>query len=274
MMMANEAWLQTIGDILLEGKPVAPQQSTGASNRVSFEILNHAMKFDMAHPIVTIKPNTSWLYMCAEALWVIEGSNKLSYNLEIDRIQGPYSDDNETLAGAYGPAFKYQKDWVIKKLNQDRNTRQAVMTIWRRNPKPAKDIPCTCMLQFIIRDNKLNVLVTMRSSDVGMGLPYDMLTFTCIAAEIASSLQESTELGVCYITAGSRHIYENQITQLSNLFDSCVGFYSQPEHQPWATWKWPGIKDIMLRIINMKYADRAHAQSIARDLLLRAAGEL
>lgn len=271
---ANDAWLQTIEAIIRYGNAVAPPHSTGSAGRVSFEVLNHVMHFNMAYPIVTLKPNTSWLYMCAEALWVIEGSNKLKYNTEIDRIQRNYSDDGEILAGAYGPHFKQQKDWIIQKLNEDRNTRQAVMLIWKRKPKPSRDIPCTCMLQFVIRDNKLHVLVTMRSSDVGIGLPYDMLTFTCMAAEIASSLQESTELGYCYITAGSRHIYENQMSQLSELYKENAGYWSKPEHQPWLTWKWPAIKDIMKNIIDMKYEDRAHAQSIARDLLIRAAGDL
>jgi thymidylate synthase len=229
------------------------------------------MVFDMQYPLVTIKPNTSWLYMCAEPMWVIAGSNELNWHPEISNIQEAYSDNHETLSGAYGPAFKHQLAYILRTLNADRNSRQAVMTIWKRNPLLSKDIPCTLALQFIIRNDVLDCIVTMRSSDVGMGLPYDMLTFTCIAAEIASLLSESTELGCCYITAGSRHIYQNHFDKLSYLYSNFVA-NAKDDYKAWQIWKWPSIKETMYTINAMQYEDRAHAQSIAYDKLLGASG--
>ena len=268
-MKANDAWLQTIGDVITNGEAVPPQKSTGSGGRLSFELLGHQLSFDMHYPLVTIKPTTSWLYMCAEPLWVIEGSNPLSWNSEIEHIQGPYSDDQIVLKGAYGPPFKQQIRYIIEKINEDRNTRQAVMTIWKRAPKPSKDIPCTVALQFIVRNDKLHCLVTMRSSDVGMGLPYDMFTFTCMTAEIASRLAESTDLGTCVITAGSRHIYQDQMHKLSHLYSNYVA-KSADDYEPFEIWKWPAVKEAMYNIISMQYEDRSFAQSIARDRLMSA----
>jgi Thymidylate synthase len=45
----------------------------------------------------------------------------------------------------------------------------------------------------------------MRSSDVWMGLPYDMFSFTCMSYMIAETV--NAVLGNCSITAGSSHIY-------------------------------------------------------------------
>lgn len=269
-MKANDAWLKTIGDVITHGQAVPPQKSVGAGNRLSFEVLAHTLSFDMQYPIVLSKPSTSWLYMCAEPLWVLDGSNKLSWLPEIEKIQAPYSDNQSTLAGAYGPAMLNQLDYVARKLNGDINSRQAVMTIWKRNPKPSRDIPCTVAVQFIVRENRINCIVTMRSSDVGMGLPYDMLTFACMAAEVATFIDEPLELGNCYITAGSRHIYTDQMDKLTFITQSSI---EAPEYKPWNVWSWPGIKAKMYSIASTPYEDRSLYQSIARDRLLGASGD-
>lgn len=265
---ADRAWINTIKDVLEYGDAVAPQKSTGSGGRVSFEILPHQLAFNMRYPIVTIKPNTSWVYMAAEPMWVINGSNRLDWAPEIDRIQSPYSDNQETLAGAYGPPFKQQLEYVARTLNSDINSRQAVMTIWKRDPFPSKDIPCTVALQFIVRDGFIHCIVTMRSSDVGMGLPYDMLTFTCMAAEVASMLNEPVELGNCYITAGSRHIYQDQVSKLEYIVNNAI---MNVEYNPWAMWAWPAIK-LKLMAIAQDYADtpenRMLIQSEARASIL------
>lgn len=262
MFNANKAWLDTVSDVLKHGEAVAPQKSTGAGGRVSFELLAHTMQFDMRYPIVTIKPNTSWIYMAAEPMWVISGSNKLNWVPEIDRIQAPYSDNQESLAGAYGPPFKQQLDYVARTLNSDLNSRQAVITIWKRDPFPSKDIACTVALQFIVRNGFINCIVTMRSSDVGMGLPYDMLTFTCMAAEVASMLNEPVEFGTCYITAGSRHIYQDQMSKLEYVAQNTYPTYD--EYNPWAMWAWPAIK-LKLMDIAQSYADTPEDRVILQN---------
>lgn len=270
MITANKAWIDTVGKMLHMSKAVPPQKSTGAGGRVSFEILAHTMQFSMKFPIVTIKPKTSWLYMISEPLWVIDGSNHLEWAPEIEKIQAPYSDDGHVLNGAYGPPFKQQLSYVVNKLNEDRNSRQAVMTIWKRAPKPSKDIPCTVAIQFVIREGIIHSIVTMRSSDVGMGLPYDMLTFTCMAAEVASRLKEPVELGDCYITAGSRHIYADQMDTLNKVYNLSV--YPNSEYMPWAAWMWPGIKEKMYAVAFAYYENRIAFQQEAKDKLLGASG--
>lgn len=271
--VADEAWVNTIGDIAMYGESVEPQKSTGSGGRVSFEILNHTLAFNMAYPIVTKKPNTSWSYMIAEAMWVISGSSKLNWHPIINKIQGPYSDDGIKLNGAYGPPFRRQLEYVVETLKRDINSRQAFMTIWARNPKPSKDIPCTTSVQFIVRKNKLDCLVTMRSSDVGMGLPYDMLTFTCMAAEVASRL-EGIELGACCVTAGSRHIYIEHFDKLKSIYYEHSGFAIVPQYAQWQTWKWDAIKEKFTRFLDLPYDDndRLAYNQAAGFALMNAAG--
>lgn len=270
---ADQAWLKTVSDVLYGGKPVAPQSSTGAAGKPSYEILFHQMNFSLQYPIVTCKPNTSWLYMACEAMWVIDGSNKLDYSPEIQRIQEPYSDNKVTLFGAYGPSFEAQASYVVNKLNDDPTSRQAIIAIWRRNPKFSRDIPCSIALQFIVRDGYIHCHVYMRSSDVGKGLPYDMFTFACMTAEIASRLNIEAELGDCYITAGSRHIYIDQIDNLQKLSNKkeTIDLLS---YAPWQRWKWPAIKLALQQVVNndREYANHRN-QISARSYILGASGE-
>jgi len=269
IITADSSWRDTILEIKKWGQPVEPQKTIGAKGRVSFEVLNHTLIFDMRWPIVYSKPNTSWLYMAAEPMWVIFGSNKLSLFPEIARIQGPYSDNGISTYGAYGPQYKRQKNYIIDILNKDRNTRQAVMGIWRKNPQAMKDIPCTVSLQWVIRNGSIHTIVSMRSSDAGMGLPYDMLTFVCMTAEIAAQLQEPVDLGKCWITAGSRHIYEDQWDKLEGLGD-----HPDDRYHSWNVWKWPAIRLVLenLANINTDTLNRLDVQMEARNAILGASG--
>jgi hypothetical protein len=267
---ADEAWLDTIEDIKKWGQPVEPQKSTGAKGRVSFEIINHSLAFQMKWPVVTCKPNTSWLYMAAEPMWVLEGSANLHHFPEIYRIQLPYSDNGVTVYGAYGPRYKLQKQNVIDRLNNDINTRQAVMSLWRKNPAIMKDISCTVSLQWLVRDGAINTIVNMRSSDVGLGLPYDMLTFVCMTADIASNLAEPVELGVCHINAGSRHIYEDQWDNL-NISEMKLRQYTYPA---WSMWKWTAIHQTLKRIalVNRSEHNVADIQAEAFKWMMEISG--
>jgi thymidylate synthase len=83
------------------------------------------------------------------------------------------------------------------------------MTIWRQSPDEiypeSKDIPCTVMLHFMIRNFKLNLTVYMRSNDAWLGLPYDLFNFTQIQCQVAVKLGYPP--GNYYHIAGSMHVY-------------------------------------------------------------------
>jgi hypothetical protein len=118
-----------------------------------------------------------------------------------------YSDDGSTLAGAYGPRWAEQYTYLLDVLKEDTNTRQAVITIWRPNPQPSKDIPCTVMMHFMIRDFKLHLTTYMRSQDLWLGFPYDVHTFTTFQKAIAAELDVNT--GTYHHILGSAHLYGN-----------------------------------------------------------------
>lgn len=203
-LIANAAWLKAVAGIIELGHEVFPR------GQKTKEIVANKVTFDMAYPIVFESGRKlSYTFMAVEALWILAGSNSLNFHPKIREKLLPYSDDNMTMTGAYGPKVISQMPNVIYTLRDDRDSRQAVISIWRKNPGPSKDIPCTLSLQFLIRENKLHLVAFMRSSDIWMGMPYDMFSFTMIAYTVARKL--GVELGSCSITAGSMHLYERNL---------------------------------------------------------------
>ncbi|MCT4135559.1 thymidylate synthase [Elizabethkingia anophelis] len=150
-----------------------------------------------------------------EFLWYMSGSNSLSFIQYYIQKYSEFSNDQETLNGAYGARLFNKKDPfhdqinnVIKLLRKKENTRQAVIQIFDKNDlliKKNKDIPCTCTLQFFIRENKLILFVTMRSNDVFVGLPHDIFCFTMLQEVIAKEL--NVELGDYNHFISSCHYY-------------------------------------------------------------------
>lgn len=161
--------------------------------------------------------NLNAKFLCAEWLWISLGREDLATLTKYNGQMSRFSDDGKTLAGAYGPRLASQWTYVAESIRQDMVSRQAVATIWTPNPSPSKDIPCTISLQFIARECKLNLIVTMRSSDIWLGLPYDLFTFSMIGNAMAGELK--LEPGFIQFNLGSSHLYEDNLEKASELLD-------------------------------------------------------
>jgi len=192
------------------------------------EKLNDSWIIDMDDPIITLpERKLSYSFMFGEAAWMLEGKNDVeSVSKYVDGVKR-FSDDGETFYGAYGPKILTQWSYIIKTLSTDQDSRQAVLNIWRENPRSSKDIPCTLSLQFILREASdelwLHTIATMRSNDAWLGTPYDTFNFSAISFYIACHLNRvgiKCKLGSLNIQAGSRHIYETDFKKLDSIFTS------------------------------------------------------
>lgn len=118
--------------------------------------------------------------------------------------------DEGWLHGAYGPRINGQIPTILDRLVADPDTRQAVLQIWDRTKdltgrQDLHDIPCTLSLQFLRRDNKLEMHTTMRSNDVYLGTPYDIFQFCFLQLNLAELLEVG--VGSYYHHANSLHLY-------------------------------------------------------------------
>lgn len=144
-----------------------------------------------------------------EALQLVSGNGDPSLLL---RASPSYADvlvhpENLTY-GSYGLRLRYQWDSLIGLLRREPDTRRAVLTIWREDDLSHDgDRPCTLTLQFLIRDDRLELIVNMRSQDVYRGVPYDVFMFS--QAQLSLAAQLGVGVGRYTHHVGSLHLYDS-----------------------------------------------------------------
>ena len=187
------------------------------------EILNDSFETSMKYPILSIaERKLGYRFMVREAWWIMDGRNSVDTITNYSKAISTFSNDGIHFDGAYGPRVVDQIRYIVDTLEKDPDSRQAVMTIWRPNPRESKDIPCTISVQWFIRNGKIHCVDNMRSSDIWLGLPYDVFNFTMLTGYIMLCLRErgiTLKLGTIHVNSGSRHLYENQFQKAKYILE-------------------------------------------------------
>lgn len=125
--------------------------------------------------------------------------------------------DDGILQGAYGPRVFKQVPAALTRLAHDSSTRQAVISIWQPDELEYdhRDTPCTLALDFRIINDKLCMYTVMRSNDLWLGLPYDIMMFTRLQSAMAWAL--GVRVGEYTHTALSLHLYERDLPKTERL---------------------------------------------------------
>jgi thymidylate synthase len=166
-------------------------------------------------------------YSClGELFWYLSGTQWLDFIFYYIPKYKNYAEGKEKneIYGGYGPRFF---DWqgisqvqnIIALLRRKPFSRQAVIQIFDRTEilDEHEDVPCTCSMQFMVRDKKLHMLANMRSNDAFMGLPHDFFCFTMLQEIIARSL--SVEVGTYKHSVGSLHLYDENAIAAEEFLD-------------------------------------------------------
>jgi len=214
---ANELYREAVQMLIQHGEVSSPR---GMPIR---ELLNVQLKLDNPQmSIVGLRGRAlNYHFMVGEALWMLSGMNRADliepFNRNIVMALDP---GMPYFQGAYGPKIIEQLGYILEVLTADPDSRQAVLTIWRERPRESKDVPCTVMMQFLLRNEKLHMHVYMRSNDVWLGLPYDLFNFTLVQQIVACELKVG--LGTYTHTVGSFHLYERNIEQAQAMLNDDV----------------------------------------------------
>lgn len=209
---ANEAFVRLFSYVKDCGQKVG---DTRACFDVGVQILNPADR-------LIICPWRKWSKVYAEREWAWYLSKNRSV-VELKKYapiwDTMHSGDN-IVNSNYGWQWSRNEQLLkcIEQLRNNKNTRQAWVTIYDGKEKDSYefDTPCTLSVGFSVVDNRLNISVLMRSNDLVYGFCNDQYCFSKLQELVASELD--LKMGTYFHYAHNMHIYENKLN-LKNEFD-------------------------------------------------------
>lgn len=241
----SEAWRQVIG-LLAHAPVVSPR---GLRVREIDDRLSVRIAAPQAGFVDVEGRDLNYAILAAEGLSLV-GQTSVPEAI-IDRVRSfyPFTDDG-VFWGAYGPRVAGDLGQVVKLLEEDSDSRQAVLTLFdsgRDLRRGVKDVPCTVAVQFFLRDRWLgpgpddcwpclDMWVVMRSNDAWLGLPYDLGQFSLLQAAMAGATGAS--VGSYTHSVGSMHLYERDWEEAA-----LVGEAREPNDTPKGL-KFGGATDI------------------------------
>lgn len=205
---AEEVWRKVLKYVLENGNDF-----TDRDGRTCREVLNVSVTIkntgSITKPIEIINNFKKWVYPPLEELETVVLRKK--------EIPGYYYNYGAR-AFNFNNAINQIDDYVILLLKKDSTSRRATIVFY--NPEKdsslfKKDIPSRIMMNFNIRDNRLNVTTLVRSNDLFFGLPADLYQTFILQDYVAKQL--GCELGSITTNSISAHIFEDQFDYIKKV---------------------------------------------------------
>lgn len=164
-----------------------------------------------------------------EALWMLAGRDDLGYLTPFVKTFKNFSDDGETLWGAYGNRWRNwftidQILWAVNRLKADPSDRRTVISMWdaRRDTLQAKDggndIPCNTHLYLRIDRDMLHITVCCRSNDMIWGAyGANAVHFSVLQEVLAGFI--GVGVGKLWQVSNNYHAYKKTLKPIKHLAD-------------------------------------------------------
>ena len=230
--MYEQQYLALLSEILEHG--IDKGDRTGTGTRAVFgRMIRHDLK--SGFPLLTTKR----LYIRAivhELLWFLKGGTNIDY---LHKNKVTIWDEWATETGDLGPIYGAQwRNWegsdgkiydqvssVIESIKTNPNSRRHIISAWNVALRPDEKIspqdnvrtgkmalaPCHVMYQFQVANGRLSCMMTQRSGDIFLGIPYNTASTAFLTHMIAQ--QCSLEPGEVIHSIGDLHLYRNHFQQ-------------------------------------------------------------
>ena len=219
-----------------------PDHTAQATSEARTIRLPHqVLQFDLSKefPILTTK-KVGWKTATLELLWIYQAASndvrwlqdrgvKIWNEWEISEtgeyqgrninqifadkhLSEPKTDFAHTIGTAYGWIVNryHLIDNLIETLKKNPGNRRMVLSLWQNEWLETAALPsCVWNSQWNLTDGRLNLLVTSRSSDVPLGLPFNIVQYAVLCHLISHCI--GAEPGQFTFITNDAHIYENQI---------------------------------------------------------------
>ncbi len=238
----EQQYLDLVGQVLKSG--IASDDRTGTG---TLSIFGHQMRFSLRgnrFPLLTTKA-VFWRGVVEELLWMLRGctdSKVLSakkVKIWDDNGSRAFLDKNgfkERAEGDLGPVYGFQ--WrhfgakykrpndnyhgqgvdqiqkIIQTIKTNPTSRQMVLNAWNPVDVPAMALPpCHVMAVFRVLGGELHCMLTQRSCDLGLGVPFNIASYALLTRLIAHVC--NLPVGDFVYSMGDCHIYKTHIEALT-----------------------------------------------------------
>lgn len=223
MSKFDQSYLDLCQQIMNEG--VLCKNRTGIDTK---KVTHQILKFDLndEFPILTSKAvafksavlEMLWIYQAQsnDVRWLQQRGVKIWNEWQIDLngyYQGKYfgTEYAYTIGTAYGYIVKryHLVDNLINTIKQNPNDRRMIMSLWQNEFLETATLPsCVWNSQWDVTEGMLNCMVTQRSCDVALGLPFNVSQYAVLVHLIANVT--NLKPGKLTWVINNAHIYVNQ----------------------------------------------------------------
>ena len=257
MSKFDDQYLDLVERLLSKG--YYDQNRTGVG---TYKLPHEILKFDLAEefPILTTK-SVAFKTAVKELLWIFQKqSNKISELHEQNvHIWDEWEMEDGTIGTSYGWVVKEYKqvDKLIEQLKTNPQDRRMVINLWQIPHLDTGALyPCVFNSCWDVTDGRLNCLLTIRSNDIPLGHPFNVVQY----AAFIHLLAQVTNLkpGLLTVCISNAHIYENQVEGMKEHLSRKDKALPAPK-----IWINPEIKDFYdFTIDDIKLIDYKHLGTI------------
>lgn len=190
----------------------------------TLSVFGHQMRFDLrdGFPMVTTK-KLHTRSIIHELLWFLSGDTNVGYlNDNKVSIWDEWADESGDLGPVYGAQWRswptpggHQVDQIeqlIDTLRQDPDSRRIIVSAWNVGELDKMALaPCHCLFQFYVADGYLSCQLYQRSSDIFLGVPFNIASYALLTQMVAQ--QADLKVGDFIWTGGDCHLYLNHLEQ-------------------------------------------------------------
>ena len=190
----------------------------------TLSVFGHQMRFDLrdGFPMVTTK-KLHTRSIIHELLWFLSGDTNVGYlNENKVSIWDEWADESGDLGPVYGAQWRSwptpgghqvdQIEQVIDTLRQDPDSRRIIVSAWNVGELDKMALaPCHCLFQFYVADGYLSCQLYQRSSDIFLGVPFNIASYALLTQMVAQ--QADLKVGDFIWTGGDCHLYLNHLEQ-------------------------------------------------------------
>ncbi len=219
MAHPEQQYQKLMVDILKNGRNKHTREIVDAKS-----VFGRQIRFDLRHgfPLLTTK-KMPFKIMLHELFWFISGVSTIDY-LQDHRIfyWDGFADENKDLGRVYGVQWRHwrrpdgsefdQLQWAIDEIKNNPDSKAIIVNAWNGGELNEMRLPpCHTMYQFDVTKGKLRLQLYQRSSDVFLGLPFNIAQYAMLLMMVAHLT--GTEARELVIAIGNAHLYNNTLEQ-------------------------------------------------------------